>query len=45
MVKFRILEKEPADLDNRLDMIGEGDGKVKDDPQLLICMICKKLCS
>lgn len=34
MVKFRILEKEPTDLDNRLDMIGEGDGKVKDDPQL-----------
>lgn len=25
----------PTDFDNRLDMIGEGDGKVEDDPQVL----------
>ena len=30
-----ILEKDPTDLCNRLDMIGEGDGKVEDDPQVL----------
>jgi len=29
------LEKDPTDLYNRLDMIGEGDGKVEDDPQVL----------
>ena len=28
------MEKEPTVLDNRLDMIGEGDGNVKDDPQV-----------
>ena len=30
-----ILKKELRDLDNRLDMTGEGDGKVEDDPQVL----------
>lgn len=29
-----ILEKASTDLDNRLDMRGEGDGKVRDDPQI-----------
>lgn len=33
-VRDIFLEKESTDLDNRLDMRGEGDGKVRDDPQI-----------
>lgn len=35
--KIYILEKESTDLDNRLDMRGEGDGKVREDPRFGVC--------